>query len=181
MVPFSLRADEVSDEEVLAAVRSIPVHRADLHLGLPFPSVALAAATYKSVVGCLAPSDQRVVVHGFYIAFDGVTSTSVPALVEMCHSTFSANGPGTNSTSLTPVAGDSGMAETPQLTAAHTWTTEPTVLTVYENFLIPTYMGSGIVYYPLRNTMKLAGGLGMVMRIKAPAIVNCLGALKVEE
>lgn len=172
---------EASDEEVLQSIYSIPIHRADLHLGVPFPSVALAAATAKSVVGCLAPTNQRVVIHGFYIGFDGITSTSVPALVEVCHATFATQPPGTASTPVTPVATDSEMAETPQTTAAHTWTTEPTVLTVYENFLVPTYMGTGIVYYPLRRQMKLKGGKGMVLRIKAPAIVNALGSLAIEE
>ncbi len=183
MYPFHLHPEEVSDEEVLAAIRSIPVHRADLHLGVPFPAVALSAATARSVVGILAPTDQRVVVHGFYVSFDGVTSTSIPALVEVCHSTMATNPPSTNSTGVTPVATDSGMTETPQTDAAHSWTAgnEPTVLTVYENFNVPTYMGSAMLFYPLRRPMKIAGGQGMVLRVKSPATVNVLGSLAVEE
>lgn len=92
-------------------------------------TVALTAATPKSVVGLLAATNVCVKVTEAKTSFDGATSSNAPAVVEFMQSTFATNGPGTNSTSVTPAKRDTGRGETVQMTAAKTWTTEPTVLT----------------------------------------------------
>jgi hypothetical protein len=46
--------------------------------------VALVAATAKTVLAVLAPATFGVDLRGFEIAFDGVTTTDKPVLIEVC-------------------------------------------------------------------------------------------------
>lgn len=155
---------------------------AALQFGVPFETVS-TSSTPKTVAGAQCPAQQAVKVIGFNIGFDGTSSTQGPAIVEMCQSTYATNGPGTNSTSVTPAKYDSGRPETIQTTAAKNWTSEPTVLTVVEAFLIPVYMGSGIIYVPLTSPFVCKGGGGVAMRITLPSAVtaNATGTIKCEE
>src|SRR5690348_10168494 len=97
---------------------------------VPATTVALVAATAKSVVGLKAATNVCVKVTELSMSFDGATSSNAPAVCEFMQSTFATNAPGTNSTSVTPSKRDTGRAETIQATAAKAWTTEPTVLTL---------------------------------------------------
>lgn len=153
-----------------------------LDFGVPFSNVA-TSSTAKSVAGIKTPANQAVRVTGFDIGFDGTNAASGPALVEVCQATFATNAPGTNSTSVTPVALDSGRPETIQSTAAKSWSAEPTVLTVQEAFFIPVYMGSGIIFYPLSKPLVCKGGGGMVIRItqQSGVTANASGTIKCEE
>ncbi|TDD97650.1 hypothetical protein [Actinomadura rubrisoli] len=142
-------------------------------------AVALSAATAKSVLGVKAPSGNGIDLKKFRVAFDGVTATNVPVLVELCAATFATNSPGTNSTSVTPVQ-VYGRAVTVGATAARTWTTEPTVLTVIGEFLLSP--AGGVVFYdfPLGDTPDSAVSEGFVIRCNAPAVVNVRASLEFE-
>lgn len=155
---------------------------AALDFGVPFETVS-TSSTAKSVAGVKTPANQAVRVFGIYIGCDGTNSANGPAIVEICQATFATNAPGTNSTSVTPVALDSGRPETIQSTAAKAWTTEPTVLTVEEAFYIPAYMGSGLIFYPLSKPLVCKGGGGMVVRVtqQSGVTVNVTGTIKCEE
>lgn len=153
-----------------------------LDFGVPFETVA-TTSTAKSVAGVKTPANQAVRVWGFDIGCDGTNSANGPAIVEVCQATFATNAPGTASTTVTPVALDSGRPETIQSTAAKNWTTEPTVLTVVEAFYIPAYMGSGLIFYPLSKPLVCKGGGGCVLRVtqQTGVSVNVTGTLKCEE
>jgi hypothetical protein len=86
-------------------------------------AVALSAATAKSILGAKAHANGSLDLQKAIVAFDGVTASAVPVLVELCYATFATNGPGTNSTSVTPSAAY-GRQTTVGWTAAKTWTTE---------------------------------------------------------
>ena len=107
-------------------------------------AVALAAATAKSILGFTAPAQFGGDLLGFSVGFDGVTASAVPVLIELCYATFATNAPGTNSTSTT-VDQLYGRAITAGFTAAKNWTTEPTVLTPFREWLM-TPTGGNVIY-----------------------------------
>jgi hypothetical protein len=133
-------------------------------------AVALTAATAKSVLGLKSGAAFGVTIRRFTVSFDGVTSTAIPVLVEMCYATFATNAPGTASTSVTPVQ-EHGRVIAHGVTAAKTWTTEPTVLTVLGEYLIPPTSGTDI-WYPFGQEPDSALGEGFAIRCTAPAAVN---------
>lgn len=139
-------------------------------------AVALSAATAKSILGVSAPAQFGVDLKKLRVGFDGVTASAVPVLVELCVATFATNAPGTNSTSTT-VDQVYGRSITAGFTAAKTWTTEPTVLTPIDEWLLTP--NSGLVFYdfPLGDTPDSAVSNGFVLRCNAPATVNVRGTL----
>jgi hypothetical protein len=145
---------------------------------IPGASVALVAATAKSVVGVMAPAQFGVDLLDYWVGFDGVTASAVPVLCELAYATFATNAPGTASTSITPVQ-TRGRTITPGFTAAYGWTTEPTVLTVIRRWLLTP--NGGLLAYgdPLGTTPDSAVSNGFVIRCTAPAAVNVIGSLDV--
>jgi len=139
-------------------------------------TVALSAATAKSVIGVSSPSTFGVDLKKLRIGFDGVTASAVPVLVELCVATFATNGPGTNSTSITPVQAY-GRSIVAGFTAARNWTAEPTVLTPVDNWTLTPNGGLVILDFPLGDTPDSAVSNGFVIRCTAPAVVNVQAAL----
>jgi len=142
-------------------------------------AVALAAATAKSILGVSGPASFGVDLKKFTVAFDGVTASAVPVLIEVCYATFATNAPGTASTSAT-VDQQYGRVTTAGFTAAKNWTTEPTVLTPFREFLLTP--AGGLVFYdwPLGDTPDSAVSQGFVIRCNAPAVVNVRATLDFE-
>jgi hypothetical protein len=134
--------------------------------------VALAAATAKSVVGVRAGSAFSIYLKRYRISFDGVTASAVPVLIEVCQATFATNAPGTASTSVTPVL-TTGRSTAVGATAAKNWTTEPTVLTVVEEVLLTPNAGVLMYDFPLQDEPDTDLNTGFVLRLTAPATVNC--------
>ncbi len=139
-------------------------------------AVALSAATAKTVLGVKSHANFGVDLTKFRVGFDGVTASAVPVLIEVCYCTWGANAPGTNSTSVTP-AQAYGRALTVGATAAKTWTTEPTTITVLEEFLLTPNGGVVLYDWPLGTTPDSALGEGFALRLTAPAAVNVRAAM----
>lgn len=139
-------------------------------------AVALSAGVAKSVIGVLAPATFGCDLKKFRIGFDGITSTAVPVLVELCYATFATNPPGTASTSIT-VQQVYGRTITAGFTAARGWTTEPTVLTPIDEWLLTPTGGLNIYDVPLGDTPDSAVSNGFVIRCNAPAAVNTRATL----
>lgn len=138
-------------------------------------AVGLTAATAKSVLGLKAHANSGLVLRKFRVMFDGVTATAVPVLAELGYCTFGANSPGTNSTSVTP-AQASGRVIAVGATAGKTWTTEPTTITVLDEWLLPPT--SGAIYdVPLGDEPDADLAQGFVLRLTAPATVNARAAM----
>lgn len=148
---------------------------------VPASTVACTAATAKCVLGIKAATNVCVKLTGLTISFDGATSSNAPAICEQMQSTFGANGPGTNSTSVTPPKRDTGRAETIQATAAKTWTTEPTTLTLQSSLDLGQYNGAATIFLPFDTPYIIIGAQGFVLRITSPNNVNYSGALSGEE
>lgn len=142
-------------------------------------AVALTAATAKTIIGAKAHANSGLQLKGFMVAFDGVTSSAVPVLVELCYATFATNSPGTNSTSTTPRQ-VYGRALTAGFTSGKTWTTEPTVLTVIKEFLLAPDKGVIAYQFPLGMEPDTALAEGLVIRCNAPAAVNVRASMDLE-
>lgn len=138
--------------------------------------VALVAATPKSVLGVQSGSAFGLDLKKIRVGFDGVSASAEPVLVELCYATFATNGPGTNSTSVTPVQ-VYGRAITHGVTAARNWTSEPTVLTVLDEWLLTPNGGLAVYDIPLGDTPDSAPSEGFVVRCTAPASVNVRAGL----
>ena len=144
-------------------------------------AVALTAATTKTIIGVKAHANSGLQVKGFMVAFDGVTASAVPVLVEFCYSTWATNSPGTNSTSTTPRQ-VYGRVATAGFTSGKTWTAanEPTVLTAQKEFLLAPDKGLIAYLWPLGQEPDSALAEGFVIRCTAPATVNVRATLDVE-
>jgi len=142
-------------------------------------AVAVSAATAKSILGVKSHANFGADLKKFRVAFDGVDTTKVGVLVEIGYCTFGANSPGTNSTSVTP-AQIYGRSITVGATAAKTWTTEPTTITVIEEFLLTPAAGVVLYDWPLGDTPDSAVSEGFVIRCTAPDAVNVRASLVFE-
>lgn len=141
-------------------------------------AVALSAATAKTIIGAKAHANSGLDLLGFRIAFDGVTATAVPVLIEAMYCTWGANSPGTNSTSTTVRQGG-GRVLTAGFTSGKTWTTEPTTLTLLpgEEILLTPNAGTLIYDYVLGRDYDAALAEGFAIRCTAPATVNVRAGL----
>lgn len=137
-------------------------------------AVALGAGTAKSVIGVKSNAAFGIDLRRLKLAYDGVTASAIPVLVELCYSTFATNSPGTNSSSVTPIQGY-GRVAAHGVTAAKNWTTEPTVLTVVNEYLLTP--NSGLVFEEFPEGLDTALGEGYTLRCNAPAAVNVRGTL----
>lgn len=142
-------------------------------------AVALAAATAKTIIGAKAHANSGLQLKSFEVAFDGVTASAVPVLVEVMYSTWATQPPGTASTSTT-VRQAYGRALTAGFTSGKTWTTEPTALTNIKEFLLTPNAGLVAYQWPLGQEPDCALAEGFVIRCNAPAAVNVRATMSFE-
>ena len=142
-------------------------------------AVALSAATAKTILGVKSGAAFGLEMQYFSVAFDGVTASAVPVLIEVCYCTFATNAPGTNSTTITPVQ-NYGRVIAHGTTAAKTWTTEPTVISVLDEFLMTPNGGLVKWQWPLGQCPDSALSEGFAIRCTAPAIVNVRASMDLE-
>ncbi len=138
--------------------------------------VALAAATAKTVLQIVAATNTRIAVKGFSISFDGVSATAEPVQVDIVKQTDA----GTSSAG-TPVKEQLGLgSETIQTTSRKTITVEPTTTDVLRRYEVHPQSGRE-VRFGLDDEIILAGGTRLGIRCTAPATVNCVAHISVEE
>lgn len=136
--------------------------------------VALAAATAKTVIQLVAPTNHRVRVLGWGVFFDSTSVAAEPVQVRLLRQTTA----GTMS-ALTPVQSQP-VAETMQSTAQHTATVEPTAGDVVD--ICEVHPQSWYeVRYPLGQEIIVAGAGRIGIECTAPANVNVRAKLIFEE
>jgi hypothetical protein len=143
--------------------------------------VALTAATTKSVLGVKAHANSGLDLLSFAIhALASGTSAPgfEPILVELCYSTWATQSPGTASTSVTPVQ-EYGRVMAAGFTAARTWTTEPTTLTVIDEFMVHPQTGWQ-VWRPFGVTPDCALAEGFALRCNSDNALSIRAMMKVE-
>lgn len=142
-------------------------------------AVALSAATAKTVLAVIGTTSFGVDLVGYEVAFDGVTASAVPVLVEICQCTFATNStPGTGNTTGT-VNQIAGRAITAGFTGFYASTSEPTVITPIDSFTMTPNGGTVIRDYN-GNTPDSAVSNGFVIRCTAPAAVNVRATMTFE-
>lgn len=132
--------------------------------------VALVAATAKTVLYVLGTANFGVDLRGFEIAFDGVTTTDKPVLIEICSDTGATNStPGTASTNengnITQIY---GRAITTGFIAASACTSEPTVLVPIKILRVTPNGGTYEYDWPLGETPDNDVSKGFAIRCTAP-------------
>jgi hypothetical protein len=155
---------------------------ANLAFGVSGKTIA-ATSTLTTDLGIQCAAQQAITLDEVDVGFDGTNSANGPGIIDLGQCTYATNAPGTNSTTVTAVASDSGRPETIQSKGGKTWTAQPTVITIWKSFLVPTYMGSAIAPLPLSKPMIAKGGGGVSLASTLPASVtaNLTGTLLATE
>ena len=141
----------------------------------PATAVPLVAATAKTVINITGAADFGIDLKKYRIEFDGVTSTAIPVLVELCYSTAATAG---TSTAITPLAAAGRQNAVTGFVSGGNFSAEPTVLTTLSAELVPAYMGS--LWFDFMNwgdTPDSALAQGFAIRCTAPAAVNVRATL----
>ncbi len=150
---------------------------ANLTFALETADVAAAIGSVKTIVQLVAPTNQRVKLLGWGIAFEGVLTTGQPVAVRLLRQSTAGT-----MTSLTPVNLNS-VAETIQSTAQHTATAEPTPGDILFTGFIHPQQGI-VVQFPFGYEIIVAGGgrLGLeVLLASGQAAVDCRASMHCEE
>ena len=128
--------------------------------------VTLAAAgTAKTILGVDANSNFGINLLGWWVDFDGVTSSNPPVKLQLLVCTFATNAPGTNSTSVTVKQNYGRLANT-GFAAARNWTAEPTVIEsqAYDEFALDPVKGLYRYDWPLGQEPDCALDSGFIIR-----------------
>lgn len=140
-------------------------------------SVALAAATAKTILNVIAPAQFGIDLRSLELAFDGVTAANTPVLVEICSSTQATAG----TAGTTPTVNQGyGRAITAGFTAAAGYTAEPTVLTALDAFTLSPNGGLVIRDWPLGEGFDQDVSKGLAIRLTAAQVVNARATMKFE-
>lgn len=145
-------------------------------------AVALTGGAARTCLMVITPAQFGGALRKARIAFDGVTASAVPALVEVVRSTNATNStPGTaNTNESSNILQYKGRSITAGFTAFSASTSEPTVLTVMDSWLL-TPAGGLVVYdFPLGDEIECDVSAGLGVRINAPANVNTRVSLSFE-
>ena len=141
-------------------------------------SVALSAATARTVVNVINAANKLIRLTDFQVSFDGVTATAVPVLVELCNSTQATAGTSSAGT----IRQLRGPTRTVGATAAVAYTAEPTVLTTLKSWWVRADGGLLIIQFPLgREPEQVTTADGLCIRCTAPATVNVRAGIEFEE
>lgn len=140
-------------------------------------TVALSAATAKSVVGVLGAATDTIAVVEFGVSFNSVTATDVPATVEL--GVISALG---TTTAFTPVQNAGPYVLASSATAGYNATVEPTYQRIIETFYVPVNYGLFVKQYPLnQEPVQQAASQGFAVRVTSPSAASCFAYLKFAE
>jgi hypothetical protein len=144
-------------------------------------TVFAATTGAKTVLNAIAGANQPVQVLEWGVSFDGVTSSAVPATVQLCQSTQATAG--TSAGSVPAIVQVRGRSMTAQFTSGHNYTAEPTALTVIEQVFVPQFNGIYVREYgpSEQPDTDLSGGTvkALAIRINVTANVNCLAYMRV--
>lgn len=137
-------------------------------------TVALAAATAKSILSVIAPAQFGIDLRSIEVGFDGVTAANAPVLVEIVG--FTTDGTGTGGT----VNQVYGRAITAGFTTKHNYTVEPTTAVIFDEYSLSPNGGLIIRDWPLNESFDQDVSKLIVIRLTAPAIVNARATMKFE-
>lgn len=126
-------------------------------------AVSVSAATTKTVIAVIGSAADTISLKRFRISFASVTTTDVPALVELGVITAI----GTVGTSFTPVQ-VTGATLASSCTAGYNNSGEPTYNRIFESTHVPVQNGLYECYYPLSEEPQCDPSQGFAVRVTAP-------------
>lgn len=137
--------------------------------------VSLSAATAKTVLQIIAPTNQRVLIRSLRVTFAGTNPVAAPATVRVLRQTTAGT-----VTSLTLVKDNNSDDETIQSTAGYNATAEPTASDVLETYRCHTQSGL-IIDFPWNSPLIAKGGSRIGIEITSAEAVTCNICAKCEE
>lgn len=137
--------------------------------------VSLSAATAKTVLQIVAPTNQRVLVRSMSVTFAGTNPIAAPATIRVLRQTTA----GTVS-SLTLIKDNNSDDETIQSTAGYNATAEPTASDVLATYRCHTQSGL-VMDFPWNSPLIAKGGSRLGIEITSTEAVTCNVCLKCEE
>lgn len=142
-----------------------------------------ATAGAKTALLALAEANSGLLVVEFGISFDGVTSTAVPALVELVSTTAATAGTSGETPTITQIRGRVTGGAAP--TGGSKYSAEPTVLVRHKAWYVPQFMSWLTMQFPLGRepeTDDSAGAIrGYGIRVTVSANVNVMSYLELEK
>lgn len=139
-----------------------------------------AANTTKTLVLVDAPANNDLTITEVGVSADGTSGTALALVLDICLVTMATSG---TSTSTTPVQ-TRGATQAAQATAGHSYTAEPTVLSVIRTMYWTPNQGLVIVQFPLGREPMTGLGTGLCLRVNNPTsgtTVNVRGYIEFEE
>lgn len=137
-----------------------------------------AATGAKTVLKLINPTGFLIKIHEIGVSMDGVTSSAVPATLDLFTSDETTAGTSAGTAVTTQVK---GRTQAHGLTVGNNFTVEGTTYTILKSLYVPQYMGLVILQNPLgleeeSPTGDTADSIGI--RINTSATVNVLAYLK---
>lgn len=135
--------------------------------------IALVAATAKTVLQVIAPANQMLDLKAFGVAFDATSGAAEPVRVQLLRQTTAGT-----VTAVTPRktrVGGPGV----QATAGKNATVEPTDGDILREYEVHPQTGYERAFEP--GEIEIDGGGRLALKITAPAAVNCIAWMDVEE
>lgn len=137
--------------------------------------VALSAATEKTILQIVAPTNTILAIQGFDISFDGISNTAEPVMVKLVRTTTAGTG-----TSRTPLA-TKDRSTALAATGTENHTVEGTNGNIVRIFHVHPQAGA-LNPFPLTDAEVEVPGAGrLALKVTAPATVNCLATIYGEE
>jgi hypothetical protein len=130
-------------------------------------SVALVAATAKTVIGLATLSTQDAQVVKIRFSFDGSVATGNNVKVELL--TWTADGTGT---SITPFLYGENQNKAALTTAKGNYSAEPTSITVRDMFWLPPNIAPYAEYDPLGQELEMPESKFYGFRLTSPSANN---------
>lgn len=132
----------------------------------------------KTVLKIITPSSFRIKIVEFGISMDGVTSTAVPATVDLF--TSDETTAGTSGGSVPTIQQVAGALQAHGCTLGHNFTAEGTTYTLIKSFYVPQFMGNYVLQNPLglEETSPADAADSIGLRINVTANVNVLAWIK---
>jgi hypothetical protein len=131
--------------------------------------------TAKTIIGLAAAANHRVHIKAIKLGFKGTAVANEPVTVEYIR--FTSNGTGTDGTALKR---DADASETLEASFKHTYTVEPTGVTVLESFPLHP-QGVWGEYLPIEAPIPVSGGDFWGIRITADDSVTGMATIVCDE
>lgn len=138
--------------------------------------IALTAATARTVLQLVTPASRKAWVEELKVAFESVTATDVPVIVE-CYRQSTA---GSGSSAVTPRAVDEGFPA-PLCTAIQGPTAEPTTGELVWQIEVTPIGGTLIYPWPEGKEPSMATSSRFGVVVTSPQAQNCRASLTYRE